>query len=208
MGALLLEKEWCDMVEILYGSLAKAQRILAGRSVHTHFQPDLPLVYGDHIQLERVFYNLLENAARYSLSDEGQEASKRPEIKVIIDTVDDAASLSEATSITWLRVRVIDNGPGVPPQERERIFKSFYTRSYGNGLGLAICKGIIDAHQGRIWVEGANEHGEDTFSSGSCFIFMLPIHSYTGGGLPSYMGNHEILEGSPPLHIPTLEELP
>src|SRR5205814_2242922 len=95
MGALLLEKEWCDMVEILHGSIAKAQRILAGRPVHTHFQPDLPLVYGDHIQLERVFYNLLENAARSSLPGEGQEASKRSEIRVIIDTVDDAASSSE-----------------------------------------------------------------------------------------------------------------
>ncbi len=207
MGALLLEKEWCDMVEILYGSIAKARRILAGRPVRTHFQPDLPLVYGDHIQLERVFYNLLENAARYSLPDEGREASN-PEIKVLIDTINDAASPSEPTSIPWLRVRVIDNGPGVPPQERERIFKSFYAGSYGNGLGLAICKGIIDAHQGRIWVEGANEHGEDVLSSGSCFIFMLPTHSYTTGGLPIHRGNHEILEDSHSLRIPTLEELP
>ncbi len=217
MGALLLEKEWCDVVEILYGGIAKAQRILAGRPVRTHFQPDLPLVYGDHAQLERVFYNLLENAARYSLLSEGQEASKRAEISVLIDTFDEATSSSAPTGIRWLRVRIIDHGPGVPPQERERIFKSFYARSYGNGLGLAICKGIIDAHQGRIWVEAADKHegdvlaeGQNTYtpSSGSCFIFTLPTHVYAGGGVPTYRRNPEGGEDAPLLRIPTLEELP
>lgn len=218
MGALLLEKEWCDIVEILYGSLAKAHRVLAGRPVRTHLQPDLPLVYADHVQLERVFYNLLENAARYSLLLEEQETSERAEISVIIDTVDDTASSSELAGTTWLRVRVIDHGPGVPPRERERIFKSFYAlRSYGNGLGLAICKGIIDAHQGRIWVEAAGGHEGDALtggqadhisSSGSCFIFMLPTHPYLGGGLPVHIENHEVGENPHPLLVPPLEELP
>jgi signal transduction histidine kinase len=174
-------------------------------------------VYADYVQLERVFYNLLENAARYSLPIEGQEASKHTEISVIIDTVDDAASSSESVGITWLRVRVIDHGPGIPPQERERIFKSFYARSYGNGLGLAICKGIIDAHQGQIWVEAADEHeggslsGGDaarTLSSGSCFIFTLPTHPYPGRGVSAHLGNNEVVEDSQVLFVPTLEELP
>jgi signal transduction histidine kinase len=217
MGALLLEKEWCDIVEIFYGSLAKAQRILAGRSVQSYFQPDLPLMYVDHAQLERVFYNLLENAARYSLSLEGQETAEPATIRVIIDTVDEALPSPESGGATWLRVRVIDSGPGVPSQERERIFKSFYAlRSYGSGLGLAICKGIIDAHQGRIWVEAADEqeggmpsegHPVRTTSSGSCFVFTLPTHPYPGGSPPVYKESHEALEDAHVPYVPALEEL-
>ncbi|MGH2507406.1 MAG: ATP-binding protein, partial [Ktedonobacteraceae bacterium] len=55
-------------------------------------------------------------------------------------------------------------------EERERIFKSFYSLTpHGNGLGLAICRGIVEAHQGRIWVEAAAGGG------GACFVFVLPI---------------------------------
>ena len=97
------------------------------------------------------------------------------------------------------------------------MFKSFYARSYGNGLGRAMCKGIIDAHQGRIWVEAADEHEGDvlseeqtarTLSSGSCFIFTLPIHPYTGGEVLIHTRNQEVLEDAHILRIPNLEELP
>lgn len=160
MGALILEKEWCDIVEVLYGALARLQRIIAGRPIRTHFQPHLPLIYVDHAQLERVFYNLIENAARNS--PEGTE------IIIMIDTVTLQGGAPEL-----LRVQIIDYGEGIPEHERERIFKSFHSlRPYGNGLGLAICSGIIDAHQGRIWVETAPD-------AGSCFIFTLPTHPHT-----------------------------
>src|SRR5258708_1934636 len=151
MGALVLEKEWCDILEIFYVALAKAQRVLAGRPVRTILQPRLPLVCVDHVHLEHVFYNLLENAARHSPA--------YGEIIVVIDLVTPHSlqpqlSAAASTPSPLLRIQVIDHGIGVPPLERERIFKSFYSlRSYGNGLGLAICKGIIEAHQGRIWVE-------------------------------------------------------
>ncbi|MBV9230929.1 MAG: GAF domain-containing protein, partial [Chloroflexi bacterium] len=163
MGALILEKEWCDIAEVMYGALAKLQRVVAGHPICVHSPRQLPLVYIDHVQMERVFYNLIENAARHS--------PERGEILIALDVVNDGTEM--------LRVQVIDHGSGVPEHERERIFNSFYSlRSYSNGLGLAICKGIIDAHQGRIWADAAVD-------GGSCFVFTLPTHPYSmvpGGG--------------------------
>ncbi|MBV9615092.1 MAG: GAF domain-containing protein [Ktedonobacteraceae bacterium] len=154
MGALVLEKEWCDVTEVVYGALVKVERVLAGRPVCTHFQSPLPLIYVDHVQLERVFYNLLENVARSS--------SQPTEIGVHVDVIGESQKL--------LRVRVLDYGYEVPIQERERIFQTFYSPgSDSNGLGLAICKGIIEAHQGRISVEALP-------GGGSCFIFTVPLH--------------------------------
>ncbi len=153
MGALLLEKEWCDITEVIYETLIKTKRMIAGRKVQTQFSPSLPLLYIDHVQLSRVVYNLVENAARHS-----------PEYTEILIKAD---VLTEATP-TMVRVQIVDSGCGIPTHEHERIFKSFYgLRSHGSGLGLAICKGIIEAHQGRIWVESGDK--------GSCFIFTLPI---------------------------------
>jgi K+-sensing histidine kinase KdpD len=154
MGALVLEKEWCDVTEVVYGALVKVDRVLAGRPVCTQFQANLPLIYVDHVQLERVFYNLLENVARSS--------SHQTEIAVQVDVVGESQRL--------LRVQMLDYGYEVPEQERERIFQTFYSPgSESNGLGLAICKGIIEAHQGRIGVEAIS-------GGGSCFIFTMPIH--------------------------------
>jgi len=160
MGALVLEKEWCDVVEVVDGTLEKMKRVLADRSVRTVAEPSLPLVYADYAQLERVFYHLLENAANHSpLSSE---------ILVKLDAGDGV-----------LRACVIDRGRTIPAHERERLFKSFHSlRSYGNGLGLAICKGIVEAHQGHIWVEAADNTAPSD-CSGTCFVFTLPIHLRT-----------------------------
>ncbi len=157
MGALILEKEWCDVVEVFHGAASKLTRTLAGRSVRTHFQSPLPLIYADHVQIERVFYNLLENAARRSPT--------QAEVVLHLDTVDDGTEL--------LRAQFIDQGPLIPEDERERIFTSFYTSpSYENSMGLAICRGIIEAHQGQIWADG-------TTNAGSRIVFLLPIHPHT-----------------------------
>jgi signal transduction histidine kinase/GAF domain-containing protein len=184
MGALVLEKEWCDVTEVVYGALMKVERVLAGRAVSTQFQPYLPLVYVDHVQLERVFYNLLENVVRSS--------PRQREIGVQVDVVGDGQKL--------LCVRVLDYGYEVPEQERERIFQSFYSPgSDSNGLGLAICKGIIEAHQGHIKVEALS-------GGGSCFVFTLPIYpqvapeklSLPGGWMAQPLIARSVKEASPP----------
>ena len=102
---------------------------------------------------------MIENAARHS--------PDLAEIVIRLDTVSEAPEM--------LRAQVIDHGVGIPEEVRERIFTSFYSLrspSYGNGMGLAICRGIVEAHQGRIWVEAAAD-------AGSCFAFTLPTHPHT-----------------------------
>ena len=166
MGALALEKEWCDVVEVAHGALARLDRVPTANTVKIIIQPQLPLVYADHVHLGRVFYRLLEYAAHHSPAGS--------EISMMLDTIE-SRPLSELAPVPLLRVQVIDHGSGVPETERERIFKTFYSLSpLGNGLGLAICKGIIEAHHGRIWVEPLLKGAED----GSRFIFTLPISPY------------------------------
>ena len=77
-----------------------------------------------------------------------------------------------------IRVIVSDNGPGIPPGEEERIFDKFYTGAMnsdnkGGGLGLAICRGIIHAHGGKIWAQNNPE-------GGAIFTFTLPIRAQEG----------------------------
>jgi signal transduction histidine kinase/GAF domain-containing protein len=165
MGALVLEKEWCDLAEIVHSTLVRDERFLAEHPVRTIFQPQLPMIQVDYVQIQRVLLNLLENAARYS--------PENAEIVIAIDSVtggvEEVGSFQD--SLHYLRLRVIDHGSGVPEEERERIFKPFYSLdSQGSGLGLAICRGIVEAHQGQIWVEPAP-------GGGSCFVFVLPISS-------------------------------
>src|SRR6266487_2236352 len=185
MGALVLEKEWCDVAEIVHGTLEKVERSFAGRPVYTHFSPHLPLIYVDHVQLGRVFYHLFENALGNS--------PPQTEIVVNVDAIDDAQKM--------LHVQVVDHGSGVPEQERERIFQSISSgqRPYGNGLGLAICKGIIEAHQGRIGV-GAGADG------GACFFFTLPLHTHAaaqaGFEAPFAADNARVVERD----APTMQE--
>ena len=102
--------------------------------------------------------NLLENALRY--------APEHSPIEVCIEQQESA-----------LLVSVADRGPGIPPGERERIFEKFYRltdapevekRPQGLGLGLAICRGSIEAHGGKIWVE-------ERAGGGACFRFTLPL---------------------------------
>ena len=164
MGALALEKEWCDIIEIMYGAMTRMERVLAGRSVRLNVQADLPLIYADHVQLERVFYNLIENAVRYSSDDQEILLAFEAIVETVADSSHDA-----------LRVKVIDRGQEVPLGERERIFKTFYGLNLrGSGMGLAICRGIVEAHGGRISVEAAPD------GNGTCFVFTLPIHTYSG----------------------------
>lgn len=160
MGALVLDKEWCEIAEIVHAALQRCQHLLADFTVIPSIQTSLPMVHVDYVQLERVLRNLLENVARYS--------PKHTEIRVVVSRVGQhVLGLPEALA-QGVQVQIIDQGPGIPEEERERIFKSFYSLApHGNGLGLAICRGIVEAHQGRIWVEAVA-------GGGACFVFVLP----------------------------------
>ena len=163
MGALVLDKEWCDIVEIVYSTIADDKRLIVDHPVRTEFRAQLPMVYVDFVQIKRVLHCLIENAVHHS--------PRYTEIVITIDTInfgDEGAVMTE-DSHNHLRVRVIDYGAGIPNGEQERIFKIFYSLdTQGSGLGLAISRGIIEAHQGRIRVEPVP-------GGGTCFVFVLPI---------------------------------
>lgn len=162
MGALNLEKEWCDIREIVNGAIDKVERALSGREVLVRALTKLPLAYVDYRQIGQVLYNLLENASRRS--------PERAQIEVLLQIIDDGERL---------QVQVIDQGNSVPEHERQLIFESYYRlRSHGSGLGLAICKGIIEAHGGDIWVEERHPDTEALAYTGTCFTFILPVSPF------------------------------
>jgi two-component system, OmpR family, sensor histidine kinase KdpD len=140
-GALTPNRQPVAVDEIVEVVLARMRPRLADHRVTTDLPPSLPDVSVDPVQLDQVLTNLLENAGRH--------APAGTEIRV---------------SVQWVRgavqVRVRDEGPGVPFDERERVFEAFYRGSStpdtpGSGLGLAIAQAVVVAHGGRIWIEDA-----------------------------------------------------
>lgn len=152
-GAVRLNKEWHSLDEIIGAALARLEGRLESHAVSTAFPTDLPLVFVDGVLLEQVVINLVENAVKYT---------------PLRSTMDLSASVSDHDVI----VEVADRGPGIPPGEESRIFDKFYrgksAREGGVGLGLTICRGIVEAHGGRIWVE--NRPG-----GGALFQFTIPL---------------------------------
>ncbi len=177
MGALVLEKEWCDILEVIHGAVTRLERVVGKRKIAFRmgsvFQLVLPLVYADHVQLERAFFYLMEFVAH--------DTEDTVEIQLDIDIL-------EREERKYLRVQLIDCGKGIPEHERERIFKTFYRpdthgsgQAYGSGLGLAICRGIVDAHHGQIYVEAVSDD-----KACSCFTCILPLHGQHGESMERY----------------------
>jgi two-component system sensor histidine kinase KdpD len=143
-GAIRLNQQWQALEEVVGGALRPLRAVLAPRKVVTRIPSDLPLLRFDAVLLERVLANLLENAAKYTPPD---------------STVTIAARVRG----DWVDVTVSDDGPGLPAG-RGDLFEKF-TRGQpeshlpGVGLGLAICRAIVEAHGGRIGADRAAEGG-------------------------------------------------
>lgn len=154
-GGVSVHKQWCPLEEVIGSALHRLARPLGDRPVQTHVPADLPLVPLDEVLIEQVFINLLDNAHKYSPADQPIEISARSEPKQLV-------------------VEVSDHGPGLPPGEEQRVFEKFYRGpgmarlGRGAGLGLAICRAIVEAHGGRVFAE--NRAG-----GGACFRFTLPL---------------------------------
>jgi signal transduction histidine kinase len=113
----------------------------------------LPIIQGDRIQLQQIVLNLIMNAVE-AMSDAG----KRPR-DLLISTAEDNSGVL---------VTVRDSGPGLSPESLERLFDPFYTTKPGGmGMGLSICRSIIETHGGRVWA-AAN------MPQGASFHFSLP----------------------------------
>jgi two-component system sensor histidine kinase KdpD len=162
-GSISVKKEWQSVEEIIGAVLDRHSERLKERELSVRIPPDLPLVSFDPLLVEQVLVNLLDNALRYT--------SKGSPLKLSAEIKED-----------FLVVELTDQGPGVPPGDEERIFEKFVRGAGGGiGLGLAICRAIVNAHGGRIWAE--NQPG------GALFGFTLPIE-----GKPPLPGPEEIPE--------------
>lgn len=151
--SVVLQKDWVAVEDLVSSATRRFQERASDRPVRAYLPPDLPLVRADAILLEQVLINLLENALRHT-----------PEGSLI--------EISAWSSGPSIFVKVQDEGPGLPPGEEHRVFDRFFTRvrrgtSPGLGLGLYICRGIIEAHGGRIWCENVP-------SGGAAFLFSIP----------------------------------
>ncbi len=142
-GALKPEKEWYSLKALIHDVLGRLRPLLEGRTVHTHLTDDLLLVELDYMQIDQVLTNLIENAVRYTPAGSPIDVSAHIEGEQVM-------------------LSVADRGHGIPPADLERVFDKFYRvlqsqhgAGYpsGSGLGLAVCKGLVEAHGGRIWAE-------------------------------------------------------
>ena len=161
-GVLKPEIEWYPLDELIHDVLGRMQPLFQGREVRTDLPDDLPPVELDYLQIDQVLTNLLENALRYT--------PPGSPIDISVQLCDDSVMVS-----------IADRGPGVPPADIERVFDKFYrvlnseksARTTGSGLGLAVSRGLIEAHGGHIWVE--NRQG-----GGAIFRFTLPLRKAEG----------------------------
>lgn len=150
--------------------------------IHVRVPLDVPLLYVDIRRMEVVLRNLLENARCYAGVDAIIEISARYE--------------PGHTNNSGLYLSIVDTGPGLPPQLTERIFDSFYQVDGGRqrskngvGLGLAICRGFVVAHGGRIWAENRTDG-----LTGAVFHIWLPSRVlYTPGVEPNTFELHNVL---------------
>jgi two-component system sensor histidine kinase KdpD len=161
-GALKVHTDLQSVEEIIGAALDRLDDRLRGREVRTDVPADLPLIPFDAILIEQVLINLLENATKYTPPGTPIDVSAR-------------------AHETEVEVVVADRGPGIAKEDAERVFDKFYrvreAEGGGVGLGLTICRGIVEAHGGRIRVE-PREGG------GAAFRFTLPRGSATRPSAP------------------------
>ena len=151
-GTLQVQKEWQPLEEVVGAALGRLERRLGAMPVHVELPDDLPLAPFDAALMEQVLINLLANAQRHA---PGQDVDLR--------------AWGDAS---WLHVEVADRGPGIPSGFQERIFDKFFrlpgSGEGGVGLGLAICRAILQAHGGAI-------RAKDRAGGGTIFHLTLPL---------------------------------
>jgi two-component system sensor histidine kinase KdpD len=153
-GKVKLNKQWQLLEEVVGTSLRAMKEPLSTRQVDIDLPSNLPLIEFDAVLIDRVLCNLLDNAAKYTPA--GSKITISAELK---------------QNDVWVSVK--DEGPGLPENIKDQLFDKFTrgekeSSTAGVGLGLSICKAIIEAHDGKIW---ANNNPSD----GATFSFSLPL---------------------------------
>ncbi len=155
-GIVAINKQWHVLEELIGSARSRLRRELERHTVRVDIPVDLPLLFIDGLLIEQMLLNLLENAARYSPPGTQVEISARRVNQHV-------------------ELRVADNGPGLVPGSESRVFEKFFRGSVsptadgrrGAGLGLAICKAIIQAHGGQV-------NARNRAGGGAEFVFSLP----------------------------------
>jgi len=155
VGEVRLRKDWQSLEELVGSAVRMLEQPLRDHPLRLALEPE-PLVNCDAVLIERVLVNLLQNAAKYTPPDAVIGVTARPEAD-------------------WLRVEVWDEGPGLSSAQALDLFEKFTRGQHespvpGVGLGLSICRAIIEAHGGHIRAE--NRPG-----GGACFTFSLPLEA-------------------------------
>jgi signal transduction histidine kinase len=146
-----------DLNQLAREVLALVQVALLDRriAVYTELSAELPQVMADRVQLQQVIMNLVTNAI-----DAMESIADRPQILRV------KSEIGEADVVV---VAIADSGIGIDPDKLDRLFDSFFTtKPHGMGMGLSICRSIIEAHNGRLWASPGTPYG-------SVFRFELPI---------------------------------
>lgn len=170
-GELRLRRRWGAVDEIVSAALMRAEPVTRRHSVKLDIEKELPVVRVDERAVSEVVYTLIDNAAKYSPAGSN--------IRVI----------AERAGEGMIQMAVEDEGEGIRPELRERVFDKFFRATRdgdisthqpsGTGMGLAIAKGIVEAHDGRIWIEpGAG-------GKGTRVVFTLPIGDEEISELPN-----------------------
>jgi PAS domain S-box-containing protein len=154
MLPILLEPHFLH--EILEDSMTQFHSLTSRQTLTIHLPANLPPVFGDAKRIAQVLVNLVRNASTYA--PEGTEIN-----------------ISANVRGGFVQINVNDQGPGIPPAERKRIFQAFRRGIHeengtgkGAGLGLAICKGLVEAHGGRIWIKKQT-------TPGTTISFTIPL---------------------------------
>jgi two-component system sensor histidine kinase KdpD len=158
-GALRPAKEWYDVAEVIADVASRLGKLAANHVLTTDVEPDLPSIRFDYVEIAQVLMNLGENAVKYTPPGTRIRLSARRRPNVI-------------------ELAVSDSGPGIPPQLLPRLFERFARaeptgRIPGTGIGLAISKGLVEAHGGQIWAESRE-------GQGTAIAFTLPLDGVTG----------------------------
>ncbi len=155
-GMLPISQEFHSLHEIMEDALPQLRTLTSGQTLSMHLPANLPPVYVDAKRIAQVLVNLVRNASTYA-----------PQGTEIIITASVRGS--------FVQMNVSDQGPGIPPADHKRVFKAFRRgvnvedgSTQGAGLGLAICKGLIEAHGGCIWIKRKN-------TPGTTISFTIPL---------------------------------
>ena len=155
-GAITPTREFVDPADVIGSALRRASKVLGFHHVQLEIMPELPMLKLDSVLFEQVLFNLLDNAGKYA----------PPDTTIIVTAQREG---------NFVRIAVLDEGPGIPGGDLERIFDKFYRvhaadrKLAGTGLGLAICRGFVEAMGGTIVAANRQE------KSGAVFTIVFPI---------------------------------